>query len=81
MYVERQSVTRRAAGRQLGAEGVLAEIPEYGEQVHLRTQPVVTREVTIQKDVVHDVRQVADTKLREELRVETSDRSSPLEEA
>ena len=81
VYVERQPVARRAAARPLGAEGVLAEIPEYGEQVHLRTQPVVTREITIQKDVVEDVRQIADTKLREVLRVETSGRSGPLEDA
>jgi uncharacterized protein (TIGR02271 family) len=70
VFVEREVVARYASPRPLGAAGILAEIPEYGEQVHLRTQPVVTSELTIQKHTVQKVRCVADTVLREELRTD-----------
>ena len=70
VFVEREVVARYPSPRPLGAAGILAEIPEYGEQVHLRTQPIVTSELTIQKHTVQQARRVSDTVLREELRTD-----------
>ncbi|MGI9146509.1 MAG: YsnF/AvaK domain-containing protein [Chloroflexota bacterium] len=80
VFVERAPVERRSAMRALGGQEVVVEIPEYGQQVSLQAYPIVTRELIVSKETVHETRDVTGTVRREVARVERTELPGPAGE-
>jgi uncharacterized protein (TIGR02271 family) len=68
--VKQVAVDRRPAERPVGSGEDVFDIPQYGEQVILRTKPVVTEEITVDKEAIQDVQQVRATVRREETQIQ-----------
>lgn len=68
--VQRVPVERRPAERPVGGGEEIFDIPQYGEQVILRKRPVVTEEITVDKQTLHNVQQVTAAVRREQAQIQ-----------
>jgi len=68
--VEQVGVDRPPAERPVGSGENIFDIPQYGEQVILRKKPVVTEEITVDREAIQDMQQVRATVRREEAQIQ-----------
>lgn len=71
IFLERRPLERQAADRAIGSNAQLWTIPVYGERVLLSKRPVVVEEITVDKEIVHEVQRLEGTVRHEELDVQT----------